>query len=101
MRFLNYTTYLCEDSVNGAKAASKDWVKTDNFTNKYFLYWFSGFTDAEGNFLVTIDRKYIKLRFKINLHIDDIEVLYTIKSNLGFGRVVEESNRNSCLSKIL
>ena len=47
-------------------------------------------------FLVTIDRKYVKLRFKISLHIDDIEVLYTIKSNLGFGRVVEEYNRNSC-----
>ena len=29
-------------------------------------------------------------------HIDDLEVLYIIKSNLGFGRVVEESNRNSC-----
>nr|YP_009136836.1 LAGLIDADG endonuclease [Fusarium culmorum]AKB93389.1 LAGLIDADG endonuclease [Fusarium graminearum]CDL73548.1 Included in intron of cob n1 TaxSordaria macrospora k-hell RepIDF7WD38_SORMK [Fusarium culmorum CS7071]AKE07441.1 LAGLIDADG endonuclease [Fusarium culmorum]QID44155.1 LAGLIDADG endonuclease [Fusarium culmorum]CAB4246886.1 heg15 [Fusarium culmorum] len=64
--------------------------------NKDFLYWFSGFTDAEGNFLVSIDRKYIKLRFKINLHIDDIEVLYIIKSKLGFGRVVEESSRNSC-----
>ena len=48
-----------------------------------FLYWFSGFTDAEGNFLITIDRNYVKLRFKISLHIDDIEVLYTIKSNLG------------------
>ena len=29
-------------------------------------------------------------------HIDDLEVLYIIKSNLGFGRVVEERNRNSC-----
>lgn len=85
MGFRDYTTYLSEDSVKSA-----------NFTNKDFLYWFSGFTDAEGNFLVAIDRKYVKLRFKINLHVDDIEVLYTIKSKLGFGRVVEESNRNSC-----
>ncbi len=30
------------------------------------------------------------------MHIDDIEVLYTIKYNLGFGRVVYESIRNSC-----
>lgn len=30
-----------------------------------FLFWFSGFTDAEGNFLITLDRKYVKFRFKI------------------------------------
>jgi len=90
MGFRNFTTYLSKNyMVSGS-------VKSDNQRNKDFLYWFTGFTDAEGNFLVTIDRKYIKLRFKISLHIDDIKVLYTIKSNLGFGRVVEESNRNSC-----
>lgn len=90
MGFRNFTTYLSKNYVISGS------VKSDNQTNKDFLYWFTGFTDAEGNFLVTIDRKYIKLRFKINLHIDDINVLYTIKSNLGFGRVVEESKRNSC-----
>jgi hypothetical protein len=43
----------------------------DNMVNKNdeFLHWFSGFTDAEGNFLITIDRSYVKLRFKISLHI--------------------------------
>ena len=54
-----FTTYLSKNSD----------VQSDNFTNSDFLYWFSGFTDGEGNFLVTIDRKYVKLRFKINLHI--------------------------------
>ena len=29
--------------------------------NDEFLHWFSGFTDAEGNFLITIDRNYVKL----------------------------------------
>lgn len=90
MGFRNFTTYLSKNYVASGLA------KSDNQTNKDFLHWFIGFTDAEGNFLVTIDRKYIKLRFKISLHIDDIKVLYTIKSNLGFGRVVEESKRNSC-----
>nr|AGN49014.1 LAGLIDADG endonuclease [Botrytis cinerea B05.10] len=89
MGFRNFTTYLSKNSAAFGSVS-------DHFTNKDFLFWFSGFTDAEGNFLVTIDRKYVKLRFKISLHIDDIEVLYTIKSNLGFGRVVEEYNRNSC-----
>ena len=38
----------------------------------------------------------MKLRFKISLHIDDVKVLHTIKSNLGFGRIVEENSSNSC-----
>ena len=61
-----------------------------------FLYWFSGFTDAEGNFLISIDRQYVRFRFKISLHIDDVEVLNTIKSNLNVGTVTLESSRNRC-----
>jgi hypothetical protein len=71
----------------------------DNMVNKNddeFLHWFSGFTDAEGNFLITIDRSYVKLRFKISLHIDDIKVLQIIQSNLNIGRVTEEQSRNRC-----
>ena len=61
-----------------------------------FLYWFSGFTDAEGNFLISINRQYVRFRFKISLHIDDIEVLNTIKSNLNVGTVTLERGRNRC-----
>jgi hypothetical protein len=70
----------------------------DNMVNKNdkFLHWFSGFTDGEGNFLITIDRSYVKLRFKISLHIDDIKVLQIIQSNLNIGRVTEEQSRNRC-----
>ena len=64
--------------------------------NDEFLHWFSGFTDAEGNFLITIDRNYVKLRFKISLHIDDLKVLQIIQSNLNIGRITEENNRNRC-----
>ena len=64
--------------------------------SREFLYWFSGFTDAEGNFLITIDRQYVRFRFKIVLHIDDVEVLNTIKSNLNVGTVTLESSRNRC-----
>ena len=64
--------------------------------NKEFLFWFSGFTDGEGNFSITLDRTYIRFRFKINLHIDDLEVLNTIKSKLKIGKVIIEQNRNSC-----
>ena len=60
-----------------------------------FLQWFSGFTDAEGNFLITLDRYYVRFRFKISLHIDDIEVLKIIRSELGVGLVIKE-NKQYC-----
>lgn len=61
-----------------------------------FLFLFSGFTDGEGNFSITLDRNYIRFRFKINLHIDDLEVLKVIKSKLKIGRIIVEEKRNSC-----
>lgn len=64
--------------------------------NEEFLFWFSGFTDGEGNFSITLDRGYIRFRFKINLHIDDLQVLNLIKSKLNIGRIIVEENRNSC-----
>lgn len=61
-----------------------------------FLFWFSGFTDAEGNFLITLDRGFVKFRLKVSLHIYDIEVLNTIKSKLNIGRVTVEVGRDRC-----
>lgn len=52
--------------------------------NNEFLHWFSGFTDAEGNFLISIDRNYVKLRFKISLHIDDLKVIQVIQAKHKF-----------------
>ena len=63
-----------------------------------FLFWFSGFTDGEGNFLITLDRGFVKFRFKISLHVDDIEALNIIKSKLNIGRVTcrQEVSRDRC-----
>lgn len=61
-----------------------------------FLFWFSGFTDAEGNFLIILDRDFVKFRFKISLHINDIEVLNIIKSKLKIGIVTVENSRDRC-----
>jgi hypothetical protein len=61
-----------------------------------FLSWFSGFIDGEGNFSITLDRAYIRFRFKINLHIDDLQVLNLIKSKLNIGRIIVEENKHSC-----
>lgn len=60
-----------------------------------FYQWFVGFSDAEGNFLISLDRNYVRFRFKISVHIDDIEVLNLIKTKLGVGIVIKE-NKNYC-----
>jgi len=60
------------------------------------LFWFSGFTDAKGNFLITLDRFFVKFIFKISLHIDDLEVINTIRSKLKIGRVTVEDSHNCC-----
>lgn len=74
----------------------KEEINTKGESNDDFFYWFSGFTDAEGNFLITLDREYIKFRFKINLHIDDVKVLHLIKSKLNIGRVYIENDKKRC-----
>lgn len=60
-----------------------------------FSLWLSGFIDAEGNFQIFIDRKYLRVMFRIRLHKDDISVLYKIKEFLGVGNVKIE--KDSCL----
>lgn len=81
-------------------AKESDISDTENFrlsdVSDDFLFWFSGFTDAEGNFLITLDRNFVKFRFKITLHIDDIDVLNTIRSKLKIGRVTAENSRDRC-----
>src|SRR5690606_13679047 len=54
------------------------------------------FAQIEGNFLITLDRNFVKFRFKITLHIDDIDVLNTIRSKLKIGRVTAEDSRDRC-----
>lgn len=53
--------------------ANKEGISVD------FLNWFVGFTDGEGNFTIEMDGKAAKFRFKILLHIDDIQSLEEIK----------------------
>jgi hypothetical protein len=42
------------------------------------------------NFQVYLDRCYLRVIFRIRLHIDDIAVLHKIREFLGVGRVVTE-----------
>lgn len=67
-------------------------INTYNLKN--FYEWFSGFTDAEGNFYIVIS-KSCAFRFQINLHKDDIDALHYIQKSLGFGEVRSYNNFSS------
>ena len=59
-----------------------------------FLEWFRGFTDAEGCFLITPNKaNSFIFRFKINLHVDDVETLNYIRDTLQIGKVVLSQTR--------
>lgn len=70
--------------------------KIDFNEQSSFLNWFTGFTDAEGNFLISLDRGFIRFRFKILMHIDNLEALNIIKSILKIGSVTIDKDRRYC-----
>jgi hypothetical protein len=52
--------------------------------NKQFLQWFIGFTEGDGSFIISKNKIY----FDITQNLQDIQVLYHIKKELGFGKVL-------------
>lgn len=56
--------------------------------NRKFLEWFIGFSEGEGSFIVTNRRDLI---FVITQSTTDVESLYYIKENLGFGKIIVQS----------
>lgn len=87
--FTTFSLKIANESSNVLKEKHSNEFKS-------FLKWFVGFTDAEGNFFISLDRGYIKFRFKISMHIDNVGVLNLIKSKLGVGNVLIEESRNRC-----
>jgi len=61
-------------------------------SKEYVMRWLIGFIDAEGNFQVFIDRNYLRVMFRIRLHIDDILVLKLIMAYLHVGQVTIDGN---------
>ena len=51
--------------------------------NKLFLEWFIGITEGKGSFIVLNNKIY----FDISVSIKDIQVIYYIRKELGFGKV--------------
>jgi hypothetical protein len=53
--------------------------KLNNISFEEFAYWFSGFCDAESNFIILDLGHRFSLYLNIKLHLDDIKVLHYIK----------------------
>ena len=94
------------DSLNLQQKTSDTWLiltvgpgKKKNYINKNFLEWLVGFTDAEGNFNISLrnfkNNSYnsLVLTFQIGLNIDDLEVLKFIQKNLQCGKISISGNK--------
>ena len=60
--------------------------------NKKFLEWFIGFVEGDGSFIISKNKIY----FDITQNLQDVQVLYYIKKELGFGKILirNEPKRN-------
>ena len=52
--------------------------------NKRFLEWFIGFTEGKGSFITLNNKVY----FDISVSMKDIQAIYYIRKELGFGKVI-------------
>jgi len=84
----NYTTVFRPAST------AESGQERETLSMRNFYEWLGGFVDAEGSFYIAISRS-CAFRFQINLHKDDINVLYYIHKTLGFGEVRSYRNFSS------
>lgn len=67
--------------------------------DKNFINWLAGFTDAEGNFNISLkglqEDKYnsVNLTYQITLHINDLAVLEHIKDKLNCGSISKSGDK--------
>ena len=67
--------------------------------DKNFIHWLVGFTDAEGNYNISLkglkDNTYnsLNLTYQIGLHIDDLYILEYIKDKLNCGSISKSGDR--------
>ena len=67
--------------------------------DKNFIDWLVGFTDAEGNFNISLkglqDNRYnsLNLTYQITLHINDLSVLEHIRNRLNCGSISKSGNK--------
>lgn len=87
------TTYNFENYFNLISCYNKNNLFHKSSINKEFLEWFIGFTEGDGSFIKSSKGT---IMFDITQNLQDIQVLYYIKKELGFGKILErkEKNRN-------
>jgi Cytochrome c oxidase subunit III/LAGLIDADG endonuclease len=99
---INYYKNINYNFINNLSSIKKDnlFINFKNskeqkefLLNSEFLEWFTGFTDAEGNFNLTLrklnENNYTSamLTFQICLHIDDLFILENIKKKINCGHI--------------
>ena len=91
--FVFIKTEYKEFVSKSSKLSNLNSLSIDNL-NPNWIQWFVGFTDGEGNFHISLDSKksFVRFRFKIALHADDLNVLKNIQSKLGIGSARLESD---------
>lgn len=62
--------------------------------NPIFLEWFIGFFEADGCFLKWVDQSQ-KNRFGLEITQKDVQLMYKIRTGLGFGKVTEIRKQNN------
>jgi len=80
--------------------------KVNMINNNNWIYWFIGFTDAEGNFQMypkkrvlisgQIARYNVGYSYHLSLHNRDLNILKDIKEKLGIGILYEYKNKPDC-----
>nr|QDG01226.1 LAGLIDADG endonuclease [Scytalidium sp.] len=91
-----------EDKTSNQIKNSSLIVKSNNKSIKLdqnFIHWLVGFTDAEGNFNISLkglkNNTYnsLILTYQIDLHIDDLQVLEYIKNKLNCGSISKSGDK--------
>lgn len=63
----------------------------NNKCHDLWMSWFIGFSEGDGSFFLHSN----SINFEIWQHIKDVQVLYHIKSTLGFGKVIFPKNKST------
>jgi len=100
--FLTNTNYIYMSSMLISRARNfnfssfyskfTEYYPNSKIPNDKFLQWFIGFSEGEGSFIVS---KRGDLSFVITQSTLDIQCLNYIKDNLGFGKVIKQSVKQS------
>lgn len=89
--YLNFGKIQEEGKSAGNFKGSSETTCETNYINEKFKWWFIGFAEGDGSFILNKDEY---LEFKITQSSVDAQILFFIKKELGFGSVVVQDKIN-------